>query len=108
MDLILDKLGRIDHAEIEIRPLTVFVGENNTNKTWAAYCLYGLARSQARNPDITTGFSSDDTPTARLDDDVAGNVDGLARAARERSRTTRSPSPRWSSGGPPSSRASRA
>ena len=83
MDLILDKLGRIEHAEIEIRPLTVFVGENNTNKTWAAYCLYGLARSQARNPDITTGFSSDDTPTARPDDEVAGNVDGLARAARE-------------------------
>lgn len=44
MKLIVDKLGRIDHAEIEIKPLTVFVGENNTNKTWAAYCLYGLAR----------------------------------------------------------------
>jgi hypothetical protein len=44
VELILDNLGRIEHAEIEIRPLTVFVGENNTNKTWAAYCLYGLAR----------------------------------------------------------------
>ncbi len=44
MKLILDNLGRIEHAEVEIRPLTVFVGENNTNKTWAAYCLYGLAR----------------------------------------------------------------
>src|ERR1700742_2430880 len=44
MDLILDNLGRIAHAEIDVRPLTVFVGENNTNKTWAAYCLYGLAR----------------------------------------------------------------
>src|SRR5580704_2483201 len=44
MELILDKLGRIGHAELAIRPLTVFVGENNTNKTWAAYCLYGLAR----------------------------------------------------------------
>jgi hypothetical protein len=44
VELILDKLGRIDHAGIEIRPLTVFVGENNTNKTWAAYCLWDLAR----------------------------------------------------------------
>ncbi|WP_437754507.1 AAA family ATPase [Sorangium sp. So ce1389] len=44
MKLILDKLGRIEHAELDIRPLTVLVGENNTNKTWAAYCLYGIAR----------------------------------------------------------------
>jgi hypothetical protein len=44
VELILNNLGRIEHAEIDIRPLTVFVGENNTNKTWAAYCLYGLAR----------------------------------------------------------------
>jgi predicted ATPase len=44
VELILDKLGRIEHAEIDVRPLAVFVGENNTNKTWAAYCLYGLAR----------------------------------------------------------------
>jgi hypothetical protein len=44
LKLVLDNLGRIEHAELELRPLTVFVGENNTNKTWAAYCLYGLAR----------------------------------------------------------------
>ena len=58
MDLILDKLGRIEHAEIEIRPLTVFVGENNTNKTWAAYCLYGLARH------LTFGVARLISPTA--------------------------------------------
>ncbi|MGK3969191.1 AAA family ATPase [Sorangium sp. So ce118] len=44
MKLIVDKLGRVEHAELEIRPLTVLVGENNTNKTWVAYCLHGLAR----------------------------------------------------------------
>lgn len=44
MRLVVDKLGRIEHAEIEIRPLTVLVGESNTNKTWVAYCLYGLMR----------------------------------------------------------------
>jgi hypothetical protein len=44
MKLSLEKLGRIERAEIEIRPLTVLVGANNTNKTWAAYALYGLLR----------------------------------------------------------------
>ena len=44
MKLTLHKLGRIEHAEMEIRPLTVLVGANNTNKTWAAYALYGLLK----------------------------------------------------------------
>jgi hypothetical protein len=44
MKLSLEKLGRIERAEIEVRPLTVLVGANNTNKTWAAYALYGLLR----------------------------------------------------------------
>jgi hypothetical protein len=38
----ISKLGRIDHASIEIRPLTVFMGQNGTNKTWAMYCLHAL------------------------------------------------------------------
>jgi hypothetical protein len=44
MKLVIDKLGLVTHAEIDVRPLTVFFGPNNTNKTWVAYCLYGLAR----------------------------------------------------------------
>lgn len=42
--LHVENLGRIEHAELGIRPLTVFVGPNNTNKTWTAYALYGLAQ----------------------------------------------------------------
>ena len=42
--LHVENLGRIKQAELSIRPLTVFVGPNNTNKTWTAYALYGLAR----------------------------------------------------------------
>src|SRR5262245_32186965 len=44
MKLVIDKLGLVTHAELDVRPLTVFFGPNNTNKTWVAYCLYGLAR----------------------------------------------------------------
>jgi len=42
--LRVQNLGRIKNAEIGIRPLTVFVGPANTNKTWTAYALYGLAK----------------------------------------------------------------
>ena len=43
--LFVSKLGRINDAELDISPLTVLVGPNNTNKTWTAYSLYGLARA---------------------------------------------------------------
>lgn len=40
--LTVSHLGAIEHAEIEVRPLTLFFGPNGTNKTWTAYGLYGL------------------------------------------------------------------
>ena len=42
--LVVDQLGAIEHAELTIRPLTLFFGPNGTNKTWTAYALYGLLR----------------------------------------------------------------
>jgi hypothetical protein len=42
-------LGRIEGAEFDIKPLTIFVGKANTNKTWTAYTLYGMLRALARN-----------------------------------------------------------
>jgi hypothetical protein len=54
-------LGRIRAADFNIKPLTVFVGKANTNKTWTAYTLYGLLRALARSPRATGGPA----PTAR-------------------------------------------
>ncbi len=48
MKLKIEKLGRIQHAELDVRPLTVLIGPNNTNKTWTAYVLYGLLQSLSR------------------------------------------------------------
>lgn len=42
MKVSIQNLGAIKQAEIEIKPLTVFVGENGTGKTWAAYSLAGV------------------------------------------------------------------
>lgn len=40
--LVVDGLGRIGHAEIEARPLLLFVGGNNTGKTYLASLMWGL------------------------------------------------------------------
>ena len=58
MKLIIHKLGRLNNAELDIRSLTVFVGPNNTNKTWAAYSLYGLASKLSRTTFSFSGNSS--------------------------------------------------
>ena len=39
MKVKIRNLGAVHEADIELRPLTVFVGANNTGKTWAAYAL---------------------------------------------------------------------
>lgn len=48
MKLKIEKLGRIQKAELDVRPLTVLIGPNNTNKTWTAYALYGLVQMFSR------------------------------------------------------------
>lgn len=50
MRLHVENLGKIRSADLEIRPLTIFVGPNNTNKTWTAYALYELLMHAAKLP----------------------------------------------------------
>lgn len=40
--LVVEDLGRIGHAEIDARPLLLFVGSNNTGKTYLASLMWGL------------------------------------------------------------------
>ncbi len=48
--LVVEDLGRIAHAEIEARPLLLFVGRNNTGKTYLASLLWGLLALGAELP----------------------------------------------------------
>lgn len=45
LSLVVDHLGPIEHAQIALRPLTVFVGRNNTGKTYAAQALYAARQA---------------------------------------------------------------
>jgi hypothetical protein len=73
----VEKLGPIAHAELDIRPLTVFVGHNNTGKSWTAYALYGLLRRLSP----TTLWVRDDwsrQPGSLPDPQIAQTIDKAA------------------------------
>lgn len=42
MKITVRNLGVLKEAEIDLKPLTVFVGPNNSGKTWLAYTLSGI------------------------------------------------------------------
>jgi predicted ATPase len=52
MKITFSNLGRIKKTSLDLRPLTVIIGKNNTNKTYVAYSIYGLLTSN-RNIDLT-------------------------------------------------------
>ncbi|RUT06616.1 hypothetical protein DSM106972_028730 [Dulcicalothrix desertica PCC 7102] len=42
MRIKISNLGAIEQAEINLKPLTIFVGANSTGKTWTAYTLASI------------------------------------------------------------------
>ncbi len=50
MKFRIEKLGRLDEAELEVADLTVICGENNSGKTYATYAVYGFLRMWAESP----------------------------------------------------------
>lgn len=42
MKIKIENLGALNESEIDIKPLTVFVGRNNAGKTWAAYAISSI------------------------------------------------------------------
>ena len=45
IQIAVENFGPIEKAEIDLRPLTVFVGESNTGKTYLAALIYALQRN---------------------------------------------------------------
>lgn len=52
-------MGPVQEAEIELRPLTVFVGQNNTGKTWTAYLISGILGPFGRGMFVESYTSGD-------------------------------------------------
>lgn len=45
MKITFSNLGTIKKTELDLRPLTVIIGPNNSSKTYLAYSVYGLWQS---------------------------------------------------------------
>ena len=43
--LVVDNLGPIGHAEVDLKPLTVLIGKNNTGKTYLAQAIYAAHKA---------------------------------------------------------------
>ncbi len=57
MKISISHLGAIDKATIDLKPLTVFIGENGTGKTWAAYTLSAIFGSYGYEKYIEAYFN---------------------------------------------------
>ena len=47
MNIRFHNLGKIKETELDLKPMTVIIGPNNSNKTYIAYSVYGLWQSLA-------------------------------------------------------------
>lgn len=65
------KLGAMQNAEIDLRPLTILVGPNNTGKTWLAYTLAAIFGPRGVYPYVQA-YAGDQLPRAYppLDDAI--------------------------------------
>lgn len=73
LSLVVDHLGPIEHAHIALRPLTVFIGRNNTGKTYVAQALYAARQAQLAVPPALVG---------EIDPAVRAALDDLLRSRR--------------------------
>lgn len=61
--LTVEQFGKIEHAEIELAPLTLFVGDNNSGKSYLlslAWAMKTIARDVVFSEDAVIGLKSTD------------------------------------------------
>ncbi len=79
----VQKLGALEEADIRLKPLTVFVGPNNTGKTYSAYLIallfgeYGWSQYTRAYVDDGTSkkYEPIDTAISRLIEGGSANID---------------------------------
>jgi predicted ATPase len=76
MKIKFSNLGSIQETELDLRPLTVIIGPNNSNKTYIAYSIYGLWQRAGRtlriqgNEKLELKHQEDDSWSLKIDNDL--------------------------------------
>ena len=76
MKIKFSNLGSIQETELDLRPLTVIIGPNNSNKTYIAYSIYGLWQRAGRtlriqgNEKLELKHQEDDSWLLKIDNDL--------------------------------------
>jgi predicted ATPase len=68
-------LGKIERATLDIKPITLLVGENNTNKSWTAYSIYALLKAISSENRTAQNYARVSTKS------LAGHIRELASEA---------------------------
>ena len=75
-------LGKIKETTLDLRPLTVIIGPNNSNKTYIAYSLYGLWQAERDVFDTMMMFNSEKIG-ALVNNSLMTKEDDLLRALQK-------------------------
>jgi hypothetical protein len=84
MKIKFSNLGAIKETELDLRPLTVIIGPNNSNKTYIAYSVYGLLRQLTEDPfQFLDGLLSDKVLGQNSDGTFSLCIPELEKAVHE-------------------------
>ena len=103
LELTVTNFGPVAEANIELRPMTVFVGPSNTGKSYMAALVYALHRTLGANPQSSdgSGFSKqlfrkrllDSSNEYALSNKDIENISNWLRETILHSQSSESPSP---------------
>lgn len=65
--LVVENLGPIEYADIDLRPLTVLIGKNNTGKTYLAQALYATHKAANSSFGSSELLTKDDISSLQKD-----------------------------------------
>ncbi len=75
MNIRFHNLGKIKETELDLKPMTVIIGPNNSNKTYIAYSVYGLWQSL-----VNVAYGSDLQLKGHADGSMSVEVASLREA----------------------------
>lgn len=78
MRVTISNLGIIEQAEVDLKPLTIFIGPNNTGKTWVAYTLLAILGTYG------LGEYKDFYVTGNTDEDIYPPLSTVLEQIKER------------------------